>query len=394
MCLKKLLGIILAGVVVSNIYITSFADGASNRVVSTDTTVGEIEISGEYGCVRETSTGRTVFEKNSEETFHMGHFAKLMTIYLTARQIESGEISLEDIVTVSQKANSQNGTQIWLNVGEKITIEELLKSICMGNANDACYCLSEALFKSEDTYLKVANETAVSLGLENTHFADITGQNDQSVTSVADLAVLAGEIAEFDYLNGYFCTWIDNVRGGQTELVNTNRLVRSYDGIIGMKACYDEDTKNSLVAAAKRDGMTFVCVAVGYGDSDERFSDGKKMLDFGFSRYVLYTPNVPKEAVKNIKVKKGAENDVKISVKNLKPLLVKKDSAKNITCAFEVEDSLTAPVKKGEKVGEIRFLIDDEVIFESEICTQKQVFKMNFGLAFKRLWLKLLNFGD
>lgn len=391
---KRFFGLIIVGVMSLSFCLNVIADGLNydenKAFVNAQTTFSDTV--GRYATVGEVSTGSVIFEKNSGEIFHMGHLAKLMAVYLTARQIESGEISLQTSVTVSKSANSQNGTQIWLNVGEKISVEELLKSICMGNANDACYCLGELLFKNEEIYINVANQTAVSLGMENTHFGDITGQNEMSVTTAEDMWILAGEISKYDYLQEYFCTWIDNVRGGQTQLVNTNRLVRNYEGIFGMKACYDDEWKNSVVAVAKRDGMTFISVIVGCEDVDESFSESKKMLDFGFSQYVLYTPEIPKEAVKKITVKNGAENSVRVEVKNIKPVLVKKNAVGNITCAFEVEEFVNAPVKKGQTVGQIRFLNDEGIVFEGEILTKKPVLKMNFAIALKRLWLNLLNF--
>lgn len=393
MRVKKFLSLSLIAVLVSNFCITSFADGGAEPNVPTITQASEIEISGEYACLKEVSTGEVVFEKNSDKSFHMGHLAKLMTIYLTARQIESGEISFDTITTVSPNANGQNGTQIWLNTGEKISIRELLKSICMGNANDACYCLGEVLFKSEETYVRVANETAVSLGLENTHFADITGQNDQSITTASDLAILAGEISQYDFLTEYFCVWLDYVRDGKTELVNTNRLVKSYEGITGMKACYDESSKNSAVVTAKRNDMTFVGVVVGCDDVDESFSSTKKILDFGFSAYQLYTPEIPKEALKNIKVTGGSKPEVEVCVENLNPVLIKKGTMSNITPIFEVEEFVKAPVKKGESVGNVQFLNDEGTVFEGKIVTKENVSEMTFLLALKRLWSNLLNFG-
>lgn len=389
---KRIFGLVLASVFVSIFFIISLADGGAYTSMETVANVEELEVSGEYACLREVSTGEIVFEKNSTDAFHIGHLAKLMTIYLTARQIESGEISLDTSVMVSPLANKQNGTQIWLNSGEKINIEQLLKSICMGNGNDACYCLGEALFKNEQTYVDVANQTAVSLGMENTHFVDITGQNAQSVTTAKDISILASELSEYDYLGEYFCQWIDYVRDGQTELVNTNRLVKSYDGIKGMKACYDEESQNSVVAVANRNSMTFVGIVAGCDDVDESFSSAKKLLDFGFSAYQLYTPEIPQDALKKVSVSGGSKSKIGVEVKNVKPVLIKKGTMGNITPIFEVEETLNAPIKKGEKVGEIRFLNDEGVVYEGEIVTKENVSEMTFSLALKRLWLKLLNF--
>ena len=369
------------------------ADGDGGEFVPTSVEAVEANCSGEYACLFEAQTGQFILTKNSENPFHMGHLAKLMTAYLTARQIESGEITLETEVIASPDANGQGGTQIWLDAGEKITVQELLKSIAIGNANDACYALSEALFKSETAYIKVANETAVSLGMTKTHFADVTGMNDRSVTTAKDVAILAGELVKYDYLQKYFCTWIDYVRNGKTELVNTNRLVRSYDGIVGMKACYDEQSKNTLVATAKRKGMTLVCVVSGCEDADLRFADGKNMLDYGFSAYEIYNPQIPRKALEKIQVVKGAKKKAEVTALRTEPVLVKKGASSNITAVFEREKSVKAPVKKNTKVGEVRLVDGEGVVFETEIVIKEDVLPMTVGLALKRLWLNLLNLG-
>lgn len=390
---KRVLAFSLCAVTLFTSLSTAYADGDGKTDIPASAEAVEAQCSGEYACLVEASTGEVLASKNSTNPFHMGHLAKLMTIYLTAQQIRSGEITLETQVTASSQANSQGGTQIWLNAGETITVEELLKSISIGNANDACYALSEALFKTDDTYINKANETAVSLGMENTHFADITGMNEQSVTTAEDIAVLASEISKYEFLNQYFCTWMDNVRGGQTELVNTNRLVRSYNGITGMKACHDESSKNCVVATAKRNGMTLVSVVAGCDDADERFSDAENMLDYGFSAYELYTPEIPEKAVAKIKVTNGSQQKVSVAVSDNSQVLIGRGRSGNITAVFERDESLAAPVKKGQVVGNLRLLDGEGVVFETKIVTSENVSKMTVGLALKRLWLNLLNFG-
>lgn len=384
------LGLVL--VLVSYFFIVGLADGGgSYQTEYTATKPSEIESKANYAYLCQASTEGVILEKNADESFCMGHLAKLMTIYLTAEEVENKRVELSQSVAVSPGANGQKGTQIWLNAGEKITINELLKSICMGNANDACFCLGESLFKSESEYVKTANETAVKLGMERTHFEDITGQNKLTVTTAEDIAILACEIAKFDFLQEYFCTWLDTVRAGQTQLVNTNRLVRSYNGIVGMKACYDEEWKNAVVAVAKRNGMTLVAVSVGCHHEDEGFSDAKNLLDKGFSGYQLFTPSLPEEVLKSIKVKNGQSRTVGVEIKNLKPILINKGMASSIDCIFEKKEWVTAPCKKGEVVGKISLVNGDEKIFEGQITLKKSVEKMTIAVALKRLWLNLLN---
>ncbi|MBE6836466.1 MAG: D-alanyl-D-alanine carboxypeptidase [Ruminococcus sp.] len=391
--IKKITALMLCGFTVLFSFVNACADGDGEISEPVSVEAIESQSVSEYVCLYEATTGKIIAQKNGKNPFHMGHLAKLMTIYLTARQIDSGEIELETEVVASPEANGQGGTQIWLDSGERITVEELLKSITIGNANDACYALSEALFKTEDIYLKVANETAVSLGMSNTHFADATGMNDQSVTTAEDMAILAGKITEFDYLERYFCTWIDYVRDEKTELVNTNRLVRSYDGITGMKSCYDETSKNSVVATAGRKGMNLVCVASGCEDADLRFTDAKNLLDYGFSAYEIYTPEIPKKALEKIQVVNGSEKKAEVSPLEITPVLVKRGVSSNITAVFERKEFVKAPVEKNTEIGEVRLVDGEGVVFETKLVVKENVPPMTVGLALKRLWLNLLNLG-
>lgn len=371
----------------------AFADGDGDKEMPASVEAVEAMCSGKYACLTEAQTGEVIASKNSTQPIHMGHLAKLMTVYLTARQIEAGEITLDTEVVASSEANSQGETQIWLDAGEKITVLELLKSITIGNANDACYCLAQALFKNSDDYINVANETAVSLDMKNTHFADVTGIDEASVTTAYDVSILAGELVKYDYLKEYFCKWIDYVRDGKTELVNTNRLVRSYDGIFGMKACYDELSGNTVVAVAKRNGMTLVCVVSGCEDADVRFDDAENLLDYGFSAYEIYTPEIPEKALEKIRITNGAKKKAEVCVAKIYPVLIKKGTASNITAIIDRKKSIASPVNKGDIVGKIRLVDGEGEVFSGDIVINEKVSSMSVGLALKILWLNLLNFG-
>lgn len=394
---KQILCASLAVLVSVSTVSSAFADGGAyveqSDGVYTSVPTETVGCSAEYAVLLEASTGEIISKKNSGETFASGHLAKLMTVYLTAESIRQKRISLDTEIIASPEANRMKSPVIWLDSGEKITVEELLKSICMGNANDGAFALAEGIFKSESEYVSKANEAAVSLGMTKTHFADVIGSDENTVTCAEDIAVLAAEISEYDFLGEYFLTWIDNIRSGKTELVNTNRLVRSYDGITGMKACFSEQSKNCGVFTATRNGMTLVCVIAGADEADTRFSDAKKLLDYGFAQYTLYTPQIPEEALSEIKVTHGEKNSVGVCVENISPILIKKGDSANITAVFEREEALKAPVKKDGVVGKIRFVDGEGTVFEGKIVSKENVKSMTIGLALKRLWLNLLNFS-
>lgn len=386
---KKIAALILTSAVALSCPLEAFADGTGDEAaVTAETLIGEC--SARSAVLFEAKTETPVIENNSEQQLPMGHLAKLMTVLITAEQIDSGEITLEETVKASQNANSQGGTQIWLAAGETITVDELLKAVTIGNANDACVALAERLCGSAEEFVQAANDKAVELGMESTHFEDVTGMDARTVSTASDVAKLACKLTGYDFLKGYFCTWMINVRGGQTELVNTNRLVRNYKGITGMKACSSEENGNCVVATAERNGMTMICVIIGSESQDSRFSEATAFLNYGFSGYEIYRPELPEEVLKEMKVRNGAEQYVKVKADKTAEILIPKGASGSVETSFEREEYLDAPVSKGKVVGNVRLVGADGVLFESELTADRSVPKMSIGLAFKRLWLNLL----
>lgn len=391
MKLKKIAALAAAAVMLVNCSLSAGADGDGEIAIPANAEAITAQCTARSAVLYEARTGSEILGIEQDMTVPMSHTAKLMTVLITAEKIESGKLKLDDEVTVSAAANSQGGTQIWLDAGEKILVSELLKAITIGNANDACYALAEKTCGSAEEYIKTANDKAVSLGMDKTHFSDVTGMNESTVSTSADIAKLAAATSEYDFLTEYFCTWMEDVRGGKTQLVNTNRLVRSYNGITGMKACSSEASGNCLVATAERNGMELVCVIMGSQTQDTRFTEGKAMLDHGFSGYEIYCPEFSKEILSKVKVRNGAENYVKPAPERKAVLLIPKGTSSNITVAFEKENNVKAPVDKGQKLGVVRFVGPEGVVFETQLVADNKVDKMSFGMAFKRLWLNLLN---
>lgn len=389
MKLKKLVSLGLAVTMAFNVSSIAFADGTDTTIETTAETLQD-SCTAKSVIMMEASTMTPIFEIESNKVLPASHLAKLMTVLITAEEIEAGKLLLDDIVTVSANANSQGGTQIWLNVGEKISVLELLKSITIGNANDACMALAEKIGGSEQEFISMMNERALKLGMEKTHFDDVTGMSEKTVSTAKDLATLAAEITKHHFLNEYMCTWIDHVRGSQVELVNTNRLVRNFNGITGMKACSSDISGNCLVATAKRNEMTLICVVLDSKTVDTRFDEGKSVLNYGFSAFELYTPKFSKEIMSKISVHNGKEQKVSLKAEKQATIIIHKGTSSNITVTFEKESVLQAPVKAGEKVGYVRLVNPEGVIFETNLITEKNVEKMSFKIAFKRLWTNLL----
>ncbi|MGN0612827.1 MAG: D-alanyl-D-alanine carboxypeptidase family protein, partial [Porcipelethomonas sp.] len=224
----------------------------------------------------EASTGTVIKGENENVRVPQGTLCKLMTVLLTAEEIEDGKLAADTVLTASANANSQSGAVIWLMQGEKINVDELLKAVVIGNANDASVVLAEHIGGDEQGFVDMMNARAFELGMRDTVYKSCTGADAEGQYSTArDTAVLAAELLKHDFLKNYFTVWMDRVRDGQTELVNENRLVRTYEGITGMKAGHSEQSGYTLVLTAERDSNAFIAVVLGCNDKDERFSMGK-----------------------------------------------------------------------------------------------------------------------
>lgn len=372
-----------------------FADGPADAGMTSPAAAEPVSItdgiSAESCAVLEADTGTLLAESNGSQVRSISHLAKLMTVLIAAENIDAGKLSPDDVVTVSAHANSMNGTQIWLDVGEKITVDELLKAVTIGNANDACTALAEKIGGSEESFVKLMNQKAARLGMKDTKFADCTGISSETLSTAVDLSVLSAQLCKYDFLEKYFTTWIDTVRGGKTELVCTNRLIRTYSGAFGLKTCSGETSGECVIAAASRGDMKVCAVLLGCKTDDERFSDAKKVLDRTFSSFEIYTPEYDEAALADIKVKGGEKHFAKTEFSGITPIVIPKGSYPSIQCSFERADSVDAPVKKGGKVGSIAYTLDGNTILSGDIIVSEQVRKIKMPFAVKKVLLNLLN---
>lgn len=348
-------------------------------------------VSAKSGILFETTTETVVAEKNSNEKRQIGHLAKLMTVLITEENIKEGKLKLTDKVTASANANSQKAPQIWLNAGEKITVDELLKAITIGNANDACVALAEKIGGNESKFLSVMNNKAKQLGMKNTCFADVCGNNENTVSTAYDLALLSKELLKYKDLIMYFTTWICSIRNKATELVSTNRLIRTYKDCIGLKSCASKLSGECLISTVKRNSMELCCVLIDSEGDDSKFSEARSVMDYGFTTFEIYEPELLNEILEKIDVNNGEQLDVDVKLDNLRDILIPRGTYKQITCEFNREDSVLAPVEKGQKIGTVTFKKDKETILESDIVVADNVKKIGVLFAVKKLLLNLLH---
>lgn len=396
--LKNLIALLICIVTISLFFTRAFADGEnSKKAVATalDSTNEQKQtslfVTAEKAVLYEATTGTIIYNKKADEKVPVSYLTKLMTILLTSERLESDKkFTLDKKLVTSSEANSKQGSQIWLNVGEEITVEELLKSVTIGNANDACTVLAEGISGSEEAFVREMNERAKSLGMKDTNFVDCTGISDSNISTAKDIAILSSELMKHENLKVYFTTWMDSVRGGKAELVNLNTLVKKYKGISGLKACASEKAGNCIAASASRNKMSLVAVALKSKDNDSKASDAKAMLNFGFDGYDMYIPDIPKDVTEPINVTHGLELKADTYIDGTTRLVIKRGTAGDINIKFDRMDKIEAPVLKDTKIGELVFCMGTKEILKHNIYTKNEVERIDLVGAFKKLLFSLL----
>lgn len=326
-------------------------------------------------------TGDIIYEKNAYEHLSPASVTKIMSILLVLEAIDSDKISLEDEVPAGENSVKMGGSQIWLELGEKMTVNELFKAVVVASANDACTALGEYIAGSSQAFVKLMNEKAQSLGLENTCFENCTGLDDtikNHYSCAYDLAVIAREVLKHDLIYNYSTIWLDYLRNGKTELNNTNKLVNKYDGITGLKTGTTSKAGFCVCATAEREDMNLIAVVLGADTSEHRFQTASNLLDFGFAEYAVVAPQIDEAQITPVKIKNGKVKSVVPIYNQTDKLLVKKGDI-NITYAYEIEDSVSAPVENGAELGEISIKSGDDVIKTITLVSPKAIEKISFN---------------
>ncbi len=342
----------------------------------------------------EASAGTVIQGVNEDTPVPVGTAAKLMTVLLAAEQVSSGKLSLDEKVKTSSFANSMQGAQIWLMTGEEITIDELFKAVIIGNANDASAVLAECTAGSAEKFTELMNEKASEIGMKNTSFTNFNGyyDNGSQISTAKDIALLCAKLSEYDFLKGYFTCWRDLVRDGQTELVNTNTLVRTYKGISGFKAGYTESSGYFAACGAERDGVSYIAVILGSDEEEYALSEAKRLMNMGFSEYTVFTPSLPEKLPVSIPVKGGMAGEVSLGYGQVRNIVLPDWAVDSVTSRIILTDYLYAPVEKGAKAGEIQFLRGDKVMFAVDIFANEPVEKITIAKALGIIIKKLLTF--
>lgn len=326
----------------------------------------------------EAATGRVLYEQNADQALPPASVTKVMTLLLVMEALEKGNITFDQMLTTSENAASMGGSQIFLEVGEQMRVEDLLKSVIISSANDAAVVLAEAIAGSEESFVGMMNSRASELGMKNTHFENTNGLDDtvtNHVTSARDIAIMSRALIAHKKILEYSSIWMDTVRNGEFGLTNTNRLVRFYSGATGLKTGSTSKAKFCISATAKRDGMHLIAVIMGAPTRDIRNAEAAKLLDWGFANYSLYTyPSSDQGSVKLL----GSKNDTLPCRTEGISVLVPKGAASKVTVETEIPESVRAPIAAGETVGKLKFSLSGEQICEANIVSSVTESRVSF----------------
>lgn len=345
------------------------------------------EIEVKSSILMNLDTGEVIKENNAYEHLSPASVTKLMSILLILEAIDSGKIKLTDEVAATQKAVSKGGSQIWLEVGEKMSVNDLFKAVVIASANDACTLLGEYVAGSDSAFVDMMNQRVKTLGLKNSHFENCTGLDDEITNHYScayDLAVIAKEIMKHKLILKYSTVWLDSLRGGKTELNNTNKLINKYNGMTGLKTGTTSNAGFCLCATATRDNISFVSVVLGAKTSDDRFDLTRELLDYGFANYKLETIKIDSSKIKDVKVKGGKIKSIKPTYSQTQKVLLPKNSEK-ISYKYSFKKEVKAPIKKGDSLGKIEVFSSNKKISTVELKSDKNIKSVSFLYIFKKM---------
>lgn len=351
----------------------------------------ELPVEAPAALLMEKETGQVLYAENEHEKREPASVTKVMTLLLVMEAMERGELKYEDTVTVSAGAASMGGSQVYLSEGEQITVEELLKAVCVSSGNDAAVALAEKVSGVTELFVQQMNNRAAELGMQDTHFVNPTGLPAQGhVTSAYDIALMSRAlILRHPDIRRFTTIWMDTIRGGEFGLSNTNKLIRFYEGATGLKTGSTGSAGYCISATAERDGMELIAVVLGGETSQQRFEDAKTMLNYGFSTYVL--ADVTPEETPVAPVRLGRTPSVEASLAQSK-LLVGKGQAGGLTRTVKLQEDLSAPVEKGQAVGILTVQSGDTTLAELPLTAAAAVERMTWGDLFTCL-LRAAVFG-
>ena len=341
----------------------------------------ELDLEGKSALLMDAATGTVLYEKNAHEPLAPASVTKVMTMLLIMEAIDSGKISWDDQVTASETAAAKGGSQIYLKVGETMSVSDMVKSIAVSSANDCACAMAEHLAGSESAFVELMNNRAKELGMNDTHFVNCTGLDDgenaaQHRTSAHDIAIMSRELlVNHPDIKKFTTIWMDTVRNGAFGLSNTNKMVRFYSGCTGLKTGFTSGAGYCLSASAQRDGMELIAVVMGSETSAQRFAACKSMLDYGFANFALYTPALQEGA--SVPVVLGKAPSVSAVPAENTAILVDKGQLSSVTAEITLDPSVTAPVSQGQRLGTLVIRSGEQILTRIPLVAESPVERLN-----------------
>ena len=399
----------------TNTSINTDTDIGTNTTTNTSTDVSNIEadpslltnatseviddnslnLESESAILIEQSSGRILYAHNIHEQLRPASVTKVMSILLIMETLDSGKISLTDSVPCSENAASMGGSQIWLDTTETLTVDEMLKAICVNSANDCVVAMAEYIAGSEEAFVQMMNDKAFELGMSDTTFKNCHGlDEDGHVTSSYDIAIMSRELLnKYPEIKNYTTIWMDTLRDGETQLSNTNRLIKNYTGATGLKTGSTSLALYNLSASATRDDLSLIAVIMKAPSTKVRFSEAQKLLDYGFNNFSYQSFGKAGDLIQTISIDKGVQATIPVVLENDAGILLAKGSEKNIEQTVTIEENISAPISNGQKVGEISFSLNGEVLATVNLVSQLAVNKMDIATMSTKVfstWFNLL----
>jgi len=361
----------------------------------------DLKITSPCAILVEASTGEVILEKNAHEPRSIASVTKIMTMTLVMEAIEEGIIKLEDIVTTSENAAKMGGSQIWLEVGEQMTVSDMLKAVAIESANDAAVALAELISGTEEAFVSKMNEKAKMLGMNNTKFYNTNGlpgnnSEEDNVSSAYDVALMSIELLKYADIHQWLTTWIDTLRNGNNVLTNTNKLIKTYEGADGIKTGYTDRAKYCLSATAKRNNIRMISVILGADTSDVRFSEAGRLMDYGFRNYQSNQLVAKGQKVCDVTVFKGTIDTIELIASDDLNIVCKKNSDESFSTKIALPEKINAPISAGQKLGELIVFKGGEEINKIDIVASCDIPKISVANSilkgFKDLFTKLISF--
>lgn len=344
-------------------------------------------------CLIEQNSGLIIYDYNMHEKLRPASVTKIMSLLLIMEALDSGKIQLTDKIPCTEDAAKMGGSQIWLDVRETLTVEEMLKAICVVSANDCVVAMADYLEGSQDAFVKKMNQKAQELGMNDTTFKNCHGiDEDDHLTSAYDIAIMSRELLmNHPSITKYTTIWMDSLRDGKSSLVNTNKLVRNYNGCTGLKTGSTSIALYNLSASATRNNLSLIAVVLKAPTPAIRFSNAQKLLDYGFSNYSVTSFGKKGDVIKSVEIKKGTTPSIDAILENDADVLMSNGSSKDVTQEIKLDDTFTAPILEGQKLGEVEFSINGNVVSTVNLVANKSSDKLSFGSIIKFVMNKWFN---